>query len=135
VSQRQVPCIEMLDDDHTLVIPQFPIQLAVTDVECNDARGAALQQYISEAAGRCADVQAFASTDLDMEGVERVSELEAAAAGVWMIRYEQGDRGVIVNRRAGFRRRPLVHRHLPSQDQRACTFTRGCQTPLDDELV
>ena len=98
IGRRQVPGVEVLDDDHARVVAQRPVDLPVADVERDDARGAALQQHVGEAAGRGADVERLAPVDGDAEGVERVRELEPAAADVRMIGREQ--------RRRRRRRRP-----------------------------
>ena len=65
VAERQVARVEALDDDDARVVAELPVQLAVADVERDDARGAALQQHVGEAAGGCADVEALASANLD----------------------------------------------------------------------
>ena len=55
------------------------MKLAVADIERDHARGAALQQHVGEAAGRCADVERVAPPDVEPELVEGVRELFAAA--------------------------------------------------------
>ena len=127
--------VEVLDDDHAFVIPQLPVQLTVTDVERHDPHGAALQQHVGKAARRCADVEAFAPTDFDVKCIERVRELEAAAAGIRVIRRHECDGGLIVDRGACLGRRLIVHGDLSGQYQRARTLARRSESAFDDELV
>ena len=51
------------------------MELAVSDVDRDDARGAGLEQTVREASRRRADVDAIASRDVDVQRVERVLEL------------------------------------------------------------
>ena len=57
IGERQVARVEVLDDDDARIVAQRPVDLAVADVERHDARRAALQQDVGEAAGRRADVE------------------------------------------------------------------------------
>ena len=52
-----VPRVDAFEDDDARVAAQPPVELAVADVERDDACGAALQQDVGEAAGRRADVE------------------------------------------------------------------------------
>ena len=81
----------MLDDDDARIVAQGPVDLAVADVERDDADGAALEQDVGEAAGGGADVERLASVHGDGKRIERVRELEAAAADVRMIGRNQRD--------------------------------------------
>ena len=135
VGERQMPRVEVLDDDHAFVIPQLPVQLTVADVERHDAHGAALQQHVGEAARRCADVQALASADLDVKRIERMRELEAAATGIRVIRRQERDGRLIVDRSAGLGGGSIVDGDLSGQDQCARTFARRSESAFDDELI
>ena len=66
---------------------QPPVELSASDVERDHVSGAALQQDVGEAAGRGADVERTLAGRIDAEGVERVRQLDAAAADVRMIRH------------------------------------------------
>ena len=57
VGGRQVARVHAFEYDHARVVAQPPVELSVADVERDDARGAALQQHVGEAAGRRADVE------------------------------------------------------------------------------
>ncbi len=67
------------------IAAKLPIELAVADVERDDARRAALQQHVGEPARRSADVEGRASLDGNAERVERMRKLDPAAADVRMI--------------------------------------------------
>jgi hypothetical protein len=125
----------VLDDHHTFVIPELPVQLPVANVERDDAKGSALQQYIGKSTSRCADIKALAPADLDVKRVECMSELESAAASVWMIGCDEGDRRLVVDSRACFCRRAIVDCDLSCENQRACTLARWSESTLDDELI
>ena len=53
--------------------------LAVPDLDADDARRAALQQHVGEAAGALADVEAGHAGDVDAAPGDRGVELQAAA--------------------------------------------------------
>ena len=91
------------------VAAQAPVELRASDVEGDDAGGAALQQDVGEAAGGCADVERVPAGRIDTERVERVGQLHAAAADVRMIRFRDLDARVLGDRGAGFADRPIVH--------------------------
>ena len=91
-SRRQRARVDAFAHDDARVGAQPPIELAVADVERDDAGGAAPQQHVGEAAGRRADVERAASLRVDRERVERVRELDAAAADVRMIRRRRARR-------------------------------------------
>ena len=57
----KVARVEVLDDDDARIVAQRPVDLPVADVERDDARRAALQQDVGEAAGGRADVERLAS--------------------------------------------------------------------------
>ena len=94
VGERQMARVEVLDDDDARVVAQPPVELPVADVERDDARRAALQQHVGEAAGRGADVERLAPRTAMLKCVERVRELEAAAADVRMVRRDERDLGL-----------------------------------------
>ena len=77
---RQRARVDPFADEDARVGAQPPIELAVADVERDDAGRAALEQHVGEAAGRRADVERAAPVRVDAERVERVRELDAAAA-------------------------------------------------------
>ena len=81
----QVPRVEALDDGDARIGPEPPGELAVADVERDHVARAAVEQHVGEAAGRGADVERDAARDVEVKRVERVGELEPAAADPGMI--------------------------------------------------
>ena len=84
----EIARVDALADHHARIVAQFPIELAVADVDGPHARGAALQQTIGEAAGGASDVQTNLAADIDTEMIQRGSQLDTAAAD---IRKARGD--------------------------------------------
>ena len=69
------------------------------------------------------------------ERVERVRELDAAAADVRMIGRDQLDARVGGDRRAGLRDDLAVDRHLAGENQRARALARRREAALDERHV
>ena len=65
---------------------QARMQLAVADIDGVDAPGAAGEQYLAEAAGRSADIEADATPRIEAEMFKRRGELDSAARHVGMCR-------------------------------------------------
>ena len=87
--------IDVFENHHARVVAQPPVELSVPDVEGDDLPRAALQQHVGEAASRRADVERVPAGDVDAERLERVGQLQAAAADIRMIRRRQGDLGIL----------------------------------------
>ena len=84
-SAREHARVDAFADDDARIAAQPPVELPAADVERDDAGGAAPQQDVGEAAGRCADVERAASARIDGERIERARELHAAAPDVRMV--------------------------------------------------
>ena len=91
---RQIARVDVLAHDDARVGAQAPVELPVAHVERDHLARAALQQHVGEAAGGRADVERERAGDVDAERVERVRELQPAAADVRMIRHAQRDVGI-----------------------------------------
>jgi len=107
----------------------------VADVEREHAHRSALEQHVGEPARRCPDVERRTSTRIDGEHVQRVRELDAAAADVRMIASDKGDLGVGRDRVPGLGHDGAVDAHLSGEDQRAGAFARRGKAAFDDERV
>ena len=77
----------------------LPVQLAVADVEGDHVPRAALQQHVGEAAGRGADIDAEPAGHVDREHVERVRQLDAAAADPRVFRLRDMNLDVVGHQR------------------------------------
>ncbi len=78
---------------------------------------------------------ASASSHVDAERVERVRELEAAAADVGMIRRDQRDGRVGGDRCARLGGRLTVDADLPGEDQRSRPLARSGEPAFDEQRV
>ena len=82
--------VDPLEHDDPRIAAQRPVELPVADVERDDARGAALQQHVGEAAGRRADVERDAGRSTSMPKTSSAcASLSAAAADVRMVRLDR----------------------------------------------
>ena len=102
--------------DYARIAAKLPRELAVPDIERDDAGRAPPQQHIGEAAGRSADVERAAARDIDLEAVKRMRKLDASAADIGMIGRDQFDLGSLPHERACFRHRLTVHSHLSREN-------------------
>src|SRR5207249_234032 len=78
--RRQPAGIGLVHYDHAAVPAQLPGKLALPHIDCIDLGRAALQQTISETAGRSAQVNGRLAADLEPEVIQRLFELESASA-------------------------------------------------------
>ena len=69
-ARRQDARAGLLMDDHARVVAQLPGELVGAAVDRIDARRAALEQHIGEAAGRTADIHGDEAGHVDAEMVE-----------------------------------------------------------------
>ena len=79
---RDVADVRALDVRDPVVGAQPLVQLSVADVDGDDVTGAALQEAVGEAAGRCPGVERQPPGDVDAERGQRVLELLTAATHV-----------------------------------------------------
>jgi hypothetical protein len=114
--------IDTLANDDAGVSAQPPIQLAASDVERDDARGAALQQHVGKAAGRRAHIQRAPPGRIDVEHVERARELDAAPSDIRVIGRDQRDARVGRDRRTRLVDHLPIDRDLAGKNQRARPF-------------
>ena len=107
----------------------------MTDVEGDHANGAALQQHVGEAAGRCADVERLAAVDRDAERVERVRQFDAAAADVRVVGLFERNLCISRDRRAGFLRGLAVDQDDARKNERARPLARLGQAALHEQQI
>ena len=135
---RERAGVRALHRDDARVAPERLGELATSDVESVDARRAALQQHVREAAGRGPDVEADDTGRVDPERIERGGELVAAAADV-RLRDVDLDVGRRVDQVAGLAVVPggvaLPHPDLAGQHERLRAAPRLDQPALDEQLI
>src|SRR4051812_47442797 len=110
------------------------MQLAVPHVNRINAGRSLLQQTVGEAARGGADISADAPCRVDVEGVERVRKLHAAAADVWVARLKV-ERQVFGDELAGLRGLGAGNGHLAGEHEGARLLTAGRMASADEELV
>jgi len=125
----------MLDDNDARIVAQCPVDLPVTDVERDDPCGAPLEKHVGEAARGRADVERLTAFDVDVERIEGVRQLHAAAADIRVIGRDESEVGGGIDLRAGFRFGLPVDNDLSRQDQRSRTLSRRRKASFNDELI
>ena len=78
-SSVERPGVRALEHRDARVVAELRVQLPVADVHRDHAGNAVLEQAVREAAGGRTDVDRIATVELDLELLERVGELLAAA--------------------------------------------------------
>ena len=114
--------VHALAHDDARVGAELPIQLSAADVERDDERRAALEEHFGEPTGRGADVERASSFDVDTEDVQRVSELERAAADVGVVGRVHRDVRRRIDLCARFRHHGAVDSHRSGEDDGARPF-------------
>ena len=127
--------VHALDDGHSRVAAQLPIELAVADVEGDHAPRAALEEHVGESARRGADVQPEPFAHVDAKDVQRMGELDPASADVLMIGTVNRHLGVGGNVGPRFGDREPVDSDLAGQDQGARPLARRGEAAVNDEHV
>jgi len=126
----ELACIRTLEHDHPWIGPQPLVELTVTDVHGNYAGGSSLKQDVRETTCRGTDVETIASRRVDLEGIECMSELLAAARDE---RRRSSDRelGVLVH----LHPRLLISRDTSGKDERLGLRSGLGKSALDEQHV
>src|SRR5262245_4895160 len=134
VIRREVTRIDVFARFDPAVLPQFPIQLAMPDINRDDAGRASLQQTIGKPAGRCADVEADSVSRFDLEMVERSDQFQTATADK---RRRLPDHQLDVNRNhmSGLVQSLLTAEDLPRKNQRLRLCASVRQPTRHEQLV
>ena len=106
------------------------MELPVSDVDRDDARGTGLEEAVREASRRRADVGAVASRDVDVQRVERVLELLATAR-------DEARRSLDFQHDVvrDLLTRLVVTADEPGEHERLCLRARLRQSALDEHHV
>ena len=129
-SSSQLAGVHALEHGHARVGAELRVELAVADVERDDARRAPLEQAVGEATGRGAEVEAVEARHVETHGVESVGELLAAARDEARRRLDR-QLGVLVDLRA----RLGVAGHEPGEDERLSLRAALGEPALDEQDV
>ncbi len=129
--RRQITRVRALDDGHSRIVAQAPIELAVGHVERDHARGAALKQAVGEATGGGTDVEAGVAADVEVEAVEGVGELDPATRDVGL-RLGQKQLGVLGDELARLRcDRPVLSDSHAARPHGSC----GARSRADESTL
>ena len=126
--------VDALHDAHALVVAELPVQLTLPHVDRVDARRAALQDAVGEAAGGRADVEHDHPRHVDAEVVERTLELLAAAGHEARPGFDRDDR-VLRHRGRGAVGAVAGDAHRAGEDQRLGALAARCELTLDQQLI
>src|SRR5262249_5855165 len=99
------------------VLPQFPIQLPIPDINRDDAGRATLQQTIGKSACRSADVETDSVSRFDSEMVKRRDQFHTAPTDKRQ-RLLDGQLDVNRNQMSGLVQSLLTAEDLPRKNQR-----------------
>ena len=120
---------------HAGILRQTPDHLFGGDIHRIDELCAMGQQAIGEASGRCADVQACFSRDVDAEIFERAFEFQSATARVfWRVAADFNLR-VGGHLRACFVAARAIYADFSRENQCLCFFARVGESALDNQYV
>jgi hypothetical protein len=86
------------------------------DVERDHPCRAALEEYVGESAGRCANVERFAPSHDDPKCVKRMGQLQAAASDIRVIGRDQRELRPGFDSSARLRHHPSVNADLRCED-------------------
>jgi hypothetical protein len=127
--------VQSLVGDDAWILPQFPGELTVSDIDGVDTAGAARQQHVGKAAGRCADIESRLAVGDDPEMVEGVGELNAPARDPGMGVPLDGERRIRWKLLARLVDPPPGAADNPGEDQGLRPGAAFGQALLDEELI
>ena len=110
--------VGLLEHGHARVLAQLPGELVGADIDREDVRRAVREQDFGEAAGRAADVHRHRALGVEPEVLDRVRQLDPAAADPRMIAPAHLERGVLAHLLAGLVDARFAGEHQPRHHQR-----------------
>ncbi len=122
--------VRPLQDGDPRIAAQARMELSVADVDRDDARGAAVEEDVGEAARRRADVDAVEACGVDAEPVEAVRELLSPARDVARRLFNDELRALV-----DLVPRLVVALNAPRDDERLRLRPRLREAALDEEDV
>src|SRR5262249_1128050 len=126
--------VHALDDGHTGIPAQRPVELPPSDVERDPVTRAALQQAVGESPRGRSHVEGACALDVDREALERAIELLAATtdeAGAW----RDHELGVGREERAGLVHAPSARADAARENERLGLLARRGEPALDERPV
>lgn len=120
---------------HARIVLDPWMHLPVADIDGGDVFCAAMKQYLGEAAGGGADVEAFMALRIEPEVIERGGKLEGGAGNIGLRRIGNGDLDVSGNGLAGLCGRFPVDAHGAARNRIARTRAAGKVAERNKKLV
>jgi SAM-dependent MidA family methyltransferase len=130
----QMAGIQSLVDPHPWVLPKFPGELTLSNIDGIHRGDTVLQEAIGESAGRRSEVEGPPTGYLQLEGQEGMFEFEAAAAHVPFAGLED-DLFVEAHLAPGFIGALSIQSDHPSQDGALRLFAALAKTQFHESLI
>jgi hypothetical protein len=131
----QVTGVQALVNDDARILPQFPGELTMPDIDGVDPRAAARQQHIGEAASRGADIEGRLTIEVDPKMVQGVSELDPAARNPGMVVSRDGERRIHCKLLARLADAPSGAADNPGEDQSLRLSPAVGHAKVDEKLI
>ena len=127
--------VRPFDADDPGILPEFPGELAVADVDGIDLRCPRLEEAVGEAAGGGPDVEGDQALDGKAEGIEGAPEFEAAPADIGVLFAPDPDLRIGGDQASRLVHRPVADQDRPGEDQRLRPLPALRQAPRDEQLI
>jgi hypothetical protein len=124
-----------LEDHDARIVAQPPVELAVADIDRVDRFGATPEQHIGKATGRGADIERHDPRRIDVEVIEPVRELDAAARDIRRTHSAHAQLDVTGDPLPRLVESLLATEHPPREDQGLRLGPAFRQTALEEQLI
>lgn len=91
VGRQKGEYVSSFHDGHSWIGPEFHVKLSASDINGIDMGGAMLKQTVGKPAGRCAQVEADATSHGDDELLQRALKLDTPTPYVWVLGDDKGN--------------------------------------------
>jgi hypothetical protein len=85
VFSQEITGIQTLQNNHAIILAQFPVKLSVTDINGKDLRSSAAEQNIGKTSGGRTDVQSNCTGHINIKARKGMVQLYAATGDPGMI--------------------------------------------------
>jgi hypothetical protein len=134
--RAQIAGINSFTHFNARIIPDFPIELVMTDINGDNCSRTVLQKAISETTGRCAHIDADQSGNVDVKFPEGGFEFYSTATDKTPARFFFDSYVCFVKKNFGrFLNQLLVNQNSAGHYQGLRFRARINQTPIDEELI
>ena len=132
---RQQESGVFFDGEDARVLAQLPGELAGGDVHSIDANRAALQEAISKASGRTADIETDEAGQINAEIIECTGQLRAGTAGVCGFAPGEFERSVNHHKAAGLGLRGAGDADASGENESLGALAGFCEAAFDEQAV